>query len=207
MSAIFNNASSVTQSHKLSVMTNTTVSGKRVSQRRGPYLYSFDVTVNPLSTSSTAYNDIRKEISSMDYGVSALNTTIPYLTKDNGSWVGSTNKGVRDAGVTGRTIVLKNFTASATDVIKDGDFIQFDGNTKVYQAIGDASADISGEVSVYLNTPLVESPGQNSVVTHGTAVTFSLVIEEPEFATGFSPRTINDNIASASQFKFVEVIL
>ena len=273
MSAIFNNAVSVTQSNRLSVMTATVQSGRRVSQRRGPYLYTFDVTTRAMETTSAIYKDIRKEISNMDYGVDALSTTIPYLTKDNGSWSGTpivattetltgsinptasinlvgvgtlfttelvvgdyitvsgetrmvatiTNNlelivtlaftdtandtsPVKILSHNGRTVGLSGFTSNASDVILDGDFIQFGNNTKVYQAVGDYNADSTGYVAVYLNTPMIEPPVSASTVIHGESVAFSLVINEAEFSTSFTPQSVAGSIATPATFSFTELI-
>ena len=205
MSAIFTNASNVTQGNKLSVMSATSQSGRRISQRRGPFLYTFEVSINPMNTDSAAYKAVRREIASIDYGVDALTTTIPYLTKDSGSWLGTPV--VAAGSQTGRTVLLTGFTVSSTDVIVDGDFIQFANNGKVYQAVGDSSSDVSGNVSVNLNSPLITSPVAASTVSHGTTVTFSLVVNEAEFSVGFTPRNSSDNMSSFKSISFTEVIV
>ena len=207
MSAIFDNASSVTQGNKLSLMSASTLSGRRISQRRGPFLYTFEVVINPLSTDSTAYKNIRSEIASMDYGVNALVTTIPYLTKENGSW----NTGVEDpivdgANQTGRSVILGNFAPLQTDVIIDGDFLQFSNNTKVYQAIGNCDSDADGNVTVYLNSPLVVSPVDGTTVVYGENVEFSLAIDEANFNTNFMPRSVDTNVARIDTFILTEII-
>jgi hypothetical protein len=204
MSAIFNNAAAVTQGNKLSVMSASSLSGRRIAQRRGPYLYTFEVAINPLSTDSDAYKSIRNEIANMDYGVSALITTIPYLTQENGSWSGTPV--VDGADQTGRTITLGGFTQSATNVIMDGDYIQFGNNTKVYQAIGDFDADGSGNVDVYLNSPVVVSPVDASSVVYGTSVEFSLITDEAKFGMGFTPRSVDSNIVKLDNITLTEVV-
>jgi hypothetical protein len=206
MSAIFDNASQVTQGNKLSVMSATTLSGKRVSQRRGPFLYTFDVVLNPLSTDSTAYKTIRSEIAALDYGVTALTTTIPYLTAKNGSWATDSSVTVDGADQTGRTVTLGGFTANQTDVIIDGDFLQFANNTKVYQAIGDYDSDASGNVDVYLNSPLVTSPADGSDVVIGEAVEFSLYIEDSNFQMSHTPRSTDSNIVKVDSISLTELI-
>jgi hypothetical protein len=204
MSAIFDNASSITQSNNLSVMSASTISGKRVSQRRGAYLYTFSVSLNKMPTSSSAYKNIRKEIALMDYGVNPLSTAIPVLTKDGGSWLGAAI--VAGASQTGRNVILSGFTASTSDAILDGDFIQFSNNGKVYQAMGDYASDVSGNVTVKLNSPLITPPINASSVIHGTSVVFSLAIDKAEFSMSFTPRSATDNFASANTFEFTEVI-
>jgi len=204
MSAIFDNASSIKQGNKLSLMSATTISGKRVSQRRGPFLYQFDVIVNMMPTSSEAYRNIRKEIAAMDYGVNALQTTIPSLTANGESWG---NPFVDGSSQTGRNVVIGGLTPNRTDIIHDGDFVQFDNNGKVYQVVGDFDSDGSGDATIKLNTPLIGSPTHGSLITTGTSVQFNLAIDNAEFVMGFTPRTATDNLVSPGTFLFTEVII
>ena len=205
MSAIFDNASAVTQGAKIGLMSARTLSGKRVSQRRAPFLYKFEVDVNILKTSSAAYKAVKAEIASLDYGVTPLTTAISYLTTENGAWTGTPI--VSGASQTGTTVTLSGFNASLTDVVNDGDFIQFANNGKAYQVIGNASSDISGNVSVVLNSPLIVSPVDASLVVHGTSVTFTLALEPTDFSMNYTPRTSTDNLVSPGTFAFTEVIV
>ena len=205
MSAIFNNASSIKQGNKLSLMSASTISGKRVSQRRGPFLYTFEVGVNVMSTDSTAYSAVRSEIASMDYGLNPITTTIPTMTIDGGSWSGTPV--VSGNSQTGRTLNLTGFNPSQTNVILDGDFIQLANNGKVYQAIGNYSSNSSGDVSVAINSALVTSPVTATAVTHGTAVTFTLAIDEADFTMEYTPKGLTSNLVSPGKFSFTEVIV
>ncbi len=114
MSAIFDNASSIVQGNRLSLMSASTQSGKRVSQRRGPFLYTFSVEVNIMATSSENYRLVRKEISEMDGGADPLSTTIPTLTTNLGSW--GTTPQVFGASQTGRFVDISGFGADDSDL-------------------------------------------------------------------------------------------
>ncbi len=205
MSAIFDNASSIVQGNRLSLMSASTQSGKRVSQRRGPFLYTFSVEVNIMATSSENYRLVRKEISEMDGGADPLSTTIPTLTTNLGSW--GTTPQVFGASQTGRFVDISGFGADDSDAVLDGDFIQFDNNGKVYQAVGDHSSNALGITTVKLNSPLITSPTDLSTVITGTSVSFNLVVDEPEFSFGFTPRSAQDNFVSPGTFHFSEIII
>ena len=192
MSAIFDNASSIKQSNRLSVTSATTISGKRVSQRRGPFLYTFEVEMNMMATSSEAYKEVRKEISGMDFGVDTLSTSIPSLTTNGGTWAGTPV--VQGSNNSGRFVDISGLTASVTAIIQDGDYVQFGNNAKVYQVVGDFDSDSSGEVTIKLNSPLVATPVSGSTPVLGTSVVFNLAINEAEFPMGFTPRTTVDNL-------------
>lgn len=205
MSAIFDNASSITQSNRLSVMSATTISGKRVSQRRGPFLYTFSVEMNLMTTSSEKYREIRKEISGMDYGVDNIATSIPTLTANNGTWGGTPV--VQGSNNSGRFVDISGLTASTDGIILDGDYVQFGNNGKVYQVVGDFNSDSSGEVTIKLNSPLVATPVSGSTPVLGTSVVFRLAIDEAEFSMGFSPRSSTDNLVDFGKLEFTEVII
>jgi hypothetical protein len=205
MSAIFDNAKSVTLGHKLSLVQTSSQSGKRSAQRRGPYLYTFEVDVNDMYTSSDKYHAINSELRLANYGVNTLSVTMsnqPFLI-ERGSWAGAPK--VKGGGQTGTTISMDGFPASTANVIRDGDFVQFPNDLKVYQAVGDRTSDASGNVILTLNTSLVKSPVDNAVLSVGKDVAFNLALiafDDPVM----SPRGVNDNIASWSSFEFEEVI-
>jgi len=205
MSAIFDNASSIKQSNRLSVTSATTISGKRVSQRRGPFLYTFEVEMNMMATSSEAYKEVRKEISGMDFGVDTLSTSIPSLTTNGGTWAGTPV--VQGSNNSGRFVDISGLTASVTAIIQDGDYVQFGNNAKVYQVVGDFDSDSSGEVTIKLNSPLVATPVSGSTPVLGTSVVFNLAINEAEFPMGFTPRTTVDNLVEIGNMGFTEVII
>jgi len=205
MSAIFDNASSIKQSNRLSVTSATTISGKRVSQRRGPFLYTFEVEMNMMATSSEAYKEVRKEISGMDFGVDTLSTSIPSLTTNGGTWAGTPV--VQGSNNSGRFVDISGLTASVTAIIQDGDYVQFGNNAKVYQVVGDFDSDSSGEVTIKLNSPLVATPVSGSTPVLGTSVVFNLAINEAEFPMGFLPRSSVDNLVEIGNMGFTEVII
>ena len=212
MSAIFDNANSITLGHKLSLVQTSSHSGKRSAQRRGPYLYTFEVAPNDMTTSSDSYHNINSELRTISYGVNTSLISLPSsYTSSRGSWVGTPL--VKSASQTGSSITLDGFTISKSYVIKDGDFIQFNGDTKVYQVVGDYDSDVNGNAvahgtttqGVSLNTPLVRSPADNAAVTDGSSVLFKVALTEYSDAS-ISPRNATDNLASWSSFKFEEVI-
>lgn len=212
MSAIFDNASSITLGHKLSLTQTSSQSGKRSAQRRGPYLYTFEVELNDMSTSSEKYHDVTSEIRSLNYGVELLYTRLHSVhTASRGSWIGSPK--IIGANQTGSSLEIGGFNASQTSVIKDGDYLTINGDSKVYQAVGEYDSDSSGYAvragtstrEFSINSPLVVSPANNAAITHGELVVFKLALMEYSDPT-VSPRRDVDSVASWSGFKFEEVI-
>lgn len=212
MSAIFDNSNSITLGHKLSLVQTNSHSGKRSAQRRGPYLYTFEAEVNDMLTSSESYQNINSELRTANYGVNTVVTGIPgSYCSSIGTWLGSPL--VKGASQAGNSVLIDGFISSKTGVISDGDYMQFGGDNKVYQAVGDYDSNSSGDAvlkgtttqGVKINTPLVKSPSDNAVITNGINVQFNLALTEYSDAT-IIPRDSSTTIASWSSFMFEEVI-
>jgi len=165
-----------------------------------------------MTTSSDNYHNINSEIRTINYGVNTSLVSLPNsYSSPRGSWLGTPL--VKSGSQAGSSINLDGFTVSKSYIIKDGDFIQFSGDAKVYQVVGDYDSDVNGNAvahgtttqGVSLNTPLVRSPSDNAVVAYGSSVQFKVALIEYNDAS-ISPLNATDNLASWSSFKFEEVI-
>ena len=99
-----------------------------------------------------------------------------------GTWAGfpATDTGPH----TGTSVPLTGFTPGAT--VKAGDWLQFAGNAKVYMVKSDVTADLSGALTVELNTPLIVDPGTAATVsTHTRASPLVFVVSLTDDAFGF----------------------
>jgi len=53
-----------------------------------------------------------------------------------------------------------------TGTLKAGDFIKFNGHTKVYMVVADATADVSNEATLTIEPPLISALANNEAVTY-----------------------------------------
>ncbi len=91
----------------------------------------------------------------------------PPFNAPQGSWATATSVKVDGANQTGRTLNLKDFTASQSDVVKAMDFFTIAGDLKVYTVVEDASSDGSGLATVTIEPALqIETLADGAVITH-----------------------------------------
>ena len=210
---IFTNAESVTLGHNLSIATAQALSGRRQSQRRGPYLYTFEVQLQIMYNTSDAYHAINSDLRAINYGVEVGTVKIPHgiIPDVRGSFDGSPV--VNGASQTGRTIQMNGFGFSKTDVIRDGDFLQFSNSSKVFQAVGDYDSNSLGEIvakgttnkGLKINTPVVVSPVSGTSLNTGADVTLKLALVNYSDPT-LTPGESLNLIANWGIFEFIEVI-
>lgn len=110
-----------------------------------------------------------------------------------GSWLGSPV--VNGAGQTGRTINLRGFTASQTNVIKAGDILKFSGHTKVYMATADASSDGSGNCALTMEPAPIAALADGEVITVND-VPFTLALASDNLDIGFKTGIVYDTVVS-----------
>ena len=71
---------------------------------------------------------------------------------------------IKGAGQTGSSIITDGWNPS-TMVLRDGDFIQIEPGTKVYQVTADRTSDGSGNVEIPIYPALRASPADNAALT------------------------------------------
>ena len=204
---IFDKAESIRWSHSLSLVQTKSDGGIRKAQRRGPYLYNFTVLPSLMYDNSDEYYAISSEVSnSFGYGVSAVITQLPISQVYNrGTWAGSPL--VDGASQVGSSVNLKGFTINTNNIVRGDDWVQFAGDTKVYQVLENASSDGSGKLTLKLNTPLIATAADAAVVTHGNSVQFKLALINPGSVDPIKrPYSSTANFASWGRFIFEEVL-
>lgn len=91
---------------------------------------------------------------------------------------------------TGRTVNTKGWTASQAGIMKAGDFVLFDGHTKVYMIREDADSDSGGLAALEIEPALRVSPGNDvSVVVSNVPFTVAFVTDMQEIS--FDPGDLN----------------
>lgn len=119
-----------------------------------------------------------------------------------GSWSGTPL--VNGASQTGDSIDLDGFTASQTGVAKAGDLVRFGTGKKVYTVTADANSNVSGEATVSIQPPLLESPGDGDAVSvHKSAggIDFSVALGSDELQID-----LNHCVKYGIQVDLVEVV-
>ena len=207
MSAIINFGENLVLERQASVAQTKTQGGRRRAQKRGPLLYNLEVQVPAKRLNGNEYFLIEEEVLTLEYGQETFESANisgligGNMTSHRGVWSSGDNPTVDGIAQTGSSITLKSTTGAVTNYVRAFDYIQFSGCTKVYQATADADKAADGTFTVSLNSPLVVSPGNNSVVVLGGDVSFNFaMVERP--ATSYQP----GEIIQYGTFKFEEVI-
>ena len=183
MSAFIDNATRIIYQRQVSIAQTKSQSGKRQAQRRSPLLYNFTVEYFPMAFGSDEYYAMEDAIIDTNYSTTVITTTITNgdLFKPRGLWTGTPV--VKGADQAGNSIIIDGASANRLNWARKGDFVQFNGLTKVFQVTDDANSDTNGDVTLKLNgaIPSGGSPGDNTTVTFGENVEFRLaMMDRPE---------------------------
>ena len=157
-------------------ITSTTDSGKIFSVQVDGQRFKFSASYPPMNRSEFApvYAFIMKQRSQKE----TFQIALPDLKNAKGdvSGVVETN-GTASAGDTSVTV------DGMTGTLKAGDFIKFNGHSKVYMVVADATAS-AGSATLTIEPPLRENLSDNEVVTYdGVEFTVRLTNDVQEFNT------------------------
>jgi hypothetical protein len=157
-------------------ITSTTDSGKMFSVQVDGQRFKFSASYPPMSRSEFApvYAFIMKQRSQKE----TFQISLPDLKNAKGdvSGVVETN-GTANAGDTSVTV------DGMTGTLKAGDFVKFNGHSKVYMVVADATAS-SGSATLTIEPPLRENLSDNEVITYdGVEFTVRLTNDVQEFNT------------------------
>ena len=82
------------------------------------------------------------------------------------------------------TIAIDGFAGDGAGRLKAGDFIKFNGHTKVYMVVSDVTADGSNEATLTIEPPLRSAISDNASVTYdGVEFTVRLTNDLQQFST------------------------
>lgn len=99
----------------------------------------------------------------------------------------------------GNQLVIKNFNASQTGVIKQGDYFRIGSSSKVYIACSDYNSDANGLVTVTTYPNIVNSVAENDIIHFEPVFTVSLTSDNLDVNV---PSTNNANFSA----EFTEVV-
>jgi hypothetical protein len=168
---------SINFSSEQKTITSTTDSGKMFSVQVDGQRFKFSASYPPMTRDEFApvIAFIMKQRSQKE----TFQIALPDLKNAKGdvSGVVETN-GTASAGDTSVTV------DGMTGTLKAGDFIKFNGHSKVYMVVADATAS-SGSATLTIEPPLRENLSDNEVVTYdGVEFTVRLTNDVQEFNTG-----------------------
>jgi hypothetical protein len=157
-------------------ITSTTDSGKMFSVQVDGQRFKFSASYPPMNRSEFApvYAFIMKQRSQKE----TFQIALPDLKNAKGdvSGVVETN-GTANAGDTSVTV------DGMTGTLKAGDFVKFNGHSKVYMVVADATAS-AGSATLTIEPPLRENLSDNEVITYdGVEFTVRLTNDVQEFNT------------------------
>ena len=158
-------------------ITSTSDSGKMFTVQVDGQRFKFSASYPPMNRSEFApvYAFIMKQRSQKE----TFQISLPDLKNAKGdvSGVVETN-GTANAGDTSVTV------DGMTGTLKAGDFVKFNGHSKVYMVVSDATAS-AGSATLTIEPPLRENLSDNEVITYdGVEFTVRLTNDVQEFNTG-----------------------
>jgi len=168
---------SVGFSSEQKTITSTSDSGKMYSVQIDGQRFKFSASYPPMNRSEFApvYAFIMKQRSQKE----TFQIALPDLKNAKGDVSGVVLvNGAHSAGDT--TIDVDGMTGT----LKAGDFVNFNGHSKVYMVVVDAT-DSSGSATLTIEPPLREDVADNSAVTYdGVEFTVRLTNDVQQFNTG-----------------------
>ena len=228
-SGIISQASKLELEYQVSIAQVKSQGGLRRAQRRGPLLYNLKIVLEPARINSDRYYSIMNEILALNYGGNTLRFALDAktfngraITTPRGAWNGSSGHSVPAVSPSnGQSVIIAGFIADGSDttvVAKSFDYVQFEGSTKVYQVAPTISgnsvstlsniddnyyADINGQSTINLNTPLVADPSvtsSNNVVFGEDVVFHMAMMKKPKITY------LPGDIVEFGDIKFEEII-
>jgi hypothetical protein len=168
---------SINFSSEQKTITSTSDSGKMYTVQVDGQRFKFSATYPPMSRAEFApvIAFIMKQRSQKE----TFQIALPDLKNAKGDVSGVVLvNGLHSAGDT--TIDVDGMTGT----LKAGDFVQFNGHSKVYMVVADAT-DSSGSATLTIEPPLREDVADNSAVTYdGVEFTVRLTNDVQQFNTG-----------------------
>lgn len=141
-------------------LVSVTNSLKRQTRSRGAHMWQIEFRYGVMTRATMA--PLWAFLVDRDGRSGSFTVKVPSMTPQ-GTVAGTPR--VNGASQTGRSIITDGWTAGSA-IYKAGDWIQFDGDDKVYMVTADATADGSGNATISIFPSLRRSPNDNaSVIT------------------------------------------
>jgi hypothetical protein len=181
--------SSVAIASEQATIVSTTVSGKR--QARQIDGQKFKLTAKFPIMTRAEFAPIKAFIMKQRSQLNSFTFIPPTISDSQGvaSTVISTNASVSAGDI---TCTVDNMTVSTNGILKAGDYFRFTGQEKVYMAVADLNADLSGEGTLTFEPPL------RSAVTDDTIIIYNDV----DFTVGLTGDIQEYTIATTNYFQY-----
>jgi hypothetical protein len=181
--------SSVAIASEQATIVSTTVSGKR--QARQIDGQKFKLTAKFPVMTRAEFAPIKAFIMKQRSQLNSFTFIPPTVSDSQGvaSTVISTNASVSAGDI---TCTVDNMTVSTNGILKAGDYFRFTGQEKVYMAVADLNADLSGEGTLTFEPPL------RSAVTDDTIIIYNDV----DFTVGLTGDIQEYTIATTNYFQY-----
>jgi hypothetical protein len=198
LGSILKYSSDIEIGQRASIVQAQSQSGKRVAQRRGPVLYTMKMKGLTHKVGSDEHIVLRTIIIALNYGANTIRFTLknptsggasPTRLLSTGTWGGLPV--IDGADQTGKSLNIRGCEDAVAIYNYTGDYLQFEGNDKVYQIAGTTSTsnnvnewlgysttDTAGNTTLHINTPLVKSPLDGSSIVLGEDVKFHMSMDE-----------------------------
>ena len=170
-------------------IVSTTVSGKR--QARQIDGQKFKLTAKFPIMTRAEFAPIKAFIMKQRSQLNSFTFIPPTISDSQGvaSTIISTNASVSAGDI---TCTVDNMTISTNGIFKAGDYFRFTGQEKVYMAVADLNADVSGEGTLTFEPPL------RSAVTDDTIIIYNDV----DFTVGLTGDIQEYTIGTTNYFQY-----
>lgn len=154
---------------------------KRQARTRGAQRWAISFSWSPMKRA--VFAQFQAFLLSQRGQADTFTTTVPGYTTPQGTWAGAPV--VNGAGQTGRTVNLRNLTASQAAAAKAGDVLRFAGHTKVYMVTADAASNGAGLAAVTIEPALIAAIADGEALTT-TNVPFTVALASDSLDTNIS---------------------
>ena len=150
------------------------VSGKRQSRSRNTQVWKFSLRTHE-AMSRAVWQQLLGFYNRMKGRYTTFTLTLPSsLATPLGAGGGTPL--VNGASQTGSSVTTDGWPGTTT-VLKAGDFVQFDGSTKVYGVTQDVTSDSGGNATITIDPQLLSSPANNAAITI-TSIPFTVAFSD-----------------------------
>lgn len=159
-------------------LVSVTNSLRRQVRSRGVQVWQLDLMYGAMTRANFA--PLWSFLVSRAGQASSFTVSLPGLGTPRGTAAGSPV--VNGSGQSGTALITDGWTINS-GVLKKGDFIEIEGDKKIYQVTADATSNGSGQATLSLFPALRKSPGDN--VTIHTDVVFTCALASDQLPVNF----------------------
>ncbi len=165
--------STVTLDSITATLQDTTQSGRRNVKQLGAQKWRINCNF-PSTMSREQFMPIMAFLMKQEGRYETFSFVTPDLATPRGAATGTPL--VNGASQTGVSIITDGWTPSTLSMMA-GDILKFAGHNKVYMVTDDATSDVSGNLTLNIQPPLMESPANNEALAV-TSVPFTVQLAD-----------------------------